>query len=170
MRHYVGVDIGLKGAMSLLSEEKKVLACEPIPTIDVLVGKKMRSQYDIQKIYEIIRAWTDDFHIEKAGMERLRAIPNQASMVAFSMGGGLQMFKTIFTILKIPFVEIEPHSWQKSVFGELGIQYTRETTKKASVQACRQLFPMFSFKRTPRCTTDDDGMTDSANISYYIAK
>ena len=167
MEYYLGVDLGLQGAISLISENKKLMICEPIPTIEVMVGKKMRNQYDISCINAIIKAWMSDYCIAKAGMERLRAIPHQASQVAFSMGGGTMLFKTLFTIYKIPFIEIEPRAWQKRIFGDLGVQYTAKTTKQASIQATKQLFPGFDFKRTKRSRIDDHNMTDSVLIGLF---
>ncbi len=166
--YFLSVDIGLSGAMSLISDSKELIACETIPVISVLVNKKMRNQYDISSINAILKAWMSDYNIVKIGFERLRAIPGQASQVAFSMGGGTMLFKTLATVHKIPFVEIEARSWQKKIFGELGIQYTGKTTKQASIQAAKQLFPGFNFKRTERCKVASSDMTDSACIGLYI--
>ena len=168
MKNYLGVDLGIKGAISLVSEDKKLLLCEPIPTIEVLVGKKIRNQYDIPAVHAIIMRIISDFPVEKAGMERLRAIPHQSSQTAFSMGGSTMLFKTLFTIAKIPCVEIEPRSWQKKVFGEWGIQYNGKTTKQASIQAAKQIFPGENFKRGARCRVDSSDMTDSSLIAYYL--
>lgn len=169
MKYFIGCDLGLSGAISLLDENKKIVFCKPMPTINVVVGKakKIRKQYDISAINVIIEKWESDIEISKAGFERLRAIPYQTSQTAFSMGGGAMLFKTLFTVHKIPFVEFEPRSWQKEIFGNLGIQYNKDTTKIASVQAAKQLFPGTNFRRTERCTKDDDGMTDSACIALY---
>jgi len=156
--------------MSLISNQASLLACEMIPTIEVMVGKKMRSQYDIQEIIRLVKGWTNDYHISRACFERLRPMPKQASQTGFSLGAGSMLFKTIFTFLNIPFMEIEPRTWQKDIFGELGIQYNKDTTKQASVQAARLLFPGFDFRPTERCTKDSDGLTDSALIASHCLK
>ena len=168
MKYVIGVDLGISGGISLVSENKELIICEPIPTIEVLVGKKMRNQYDISSINAIIKAWMDDYAIVKAGMERLRAFPGQSSQTGFSLGGSTMLFKTLFTIFKIPFIEIEPRAWQKKIFGDLGVQYTAKTTKQASVQAAKQLFPGFNFKRTEQSRVDSPDMTDSALIGLFI--
>jgi len=168
MRNYfLGIDIGLSGGITLLNEYKEIISCSPIPTISVLVNKKIRKQYDISAIYDIIKELSTTNNINLAGLERLRAIPNQNSQTAFSMGGGSMLFKTIFTILKIPFIEFEPRSWQKEIFGKLGVQYNKDTTKEASIQTVKLLFPGYDFKPTARCTKYSDGMTDSACIALY---
>ncbi len=166
-KYYLGCDLGLKGGLSLL-EDNKVIACEPMPVIEAMVGKKMRNQYDIKKIDEIIETWLirTDYKLT-AIMERLRAIPNQASQTGFSMGYGVGVFKTLMAVNKIPFIEIEPRDWQKKVFGDLGIQYDKKTTKQASIVAAKQLFPSVDFRPTERCKVYSDGMTDSALIGYY---
>jgi len=80
------------------------------------------------------------------------------------LGAGSMLFKSIFTFLNIPFMEVEPRTWQKAIFGELGVQYNSETTKQASVQAARLMFPGFDFRPTVRCKKDSDGLTDAALI------
>jgi len=168
MKYFLGIDLGLKGCMSLLNENKKLISCEPIPIIQVLVNKKMRNQYDISSINAIIKAWINDYNIVKIGFERLRGMPNQASQVAFSLGGATMLFKTLATVYKIFFVEIEARMWQKKIFGGLGIQYSSKTTKQASIQAAKQIFPGFCFKRTEKCRVDSSDMTDSSLIGLYL--
>jgi len=168
MDNYVlGIDLGLKGGLALIQNNKRLIAVEPIPTIESQIGKKLRNIYDLKAIHDLIAGWNADFTIVKAGMERLRAIPGQMSQTAFSMGFGSGVFKTLLTSLGIPFIEIEPRQWQKEIFGQLGIQYTKETTKQASIQAAKQLFPYMDFLRTERSRKADDGLCDSANIALY---
>lgn len=168
MKVYCGIDIGLSGAMSLVNNNNQLLTCESIPTIEMLVNKKKRNQYDINGINEIIKRWVSDYDIVKAGVERLRPIPRQASQVAFSMGAGSMLFKSLFTVYKIPYIEIEPRTWQKQIFKRAGIQYSGKTTKIASIAASKTLFPGISFKRTHKCKTDSSDLTDSACIALYV--
>lgn len=168
MNYYIGIDIGLKGGLSLIDDNKKLFFVKSIPTIDVLVGKKIRKQYDIKSIIDIIETFTIGRNITMTGFERLRAIPSQSSQTAFSMGGGAMLFKSICTFLEIPFTEIEPRAWQQKIFNQLGIQYNKDTTKKASIQAAKQLFPGELFLPNDRCRTASDGMTDAALIGLYI--
>lgn len=160
-----------------MNNNNQLLACEPMPIIKKIVGKKERSDYDIQEVYKIIKTWASDEHIARAGFERLRAFPGQSSQTGFSLGYGSSLFKTIFTILGIPFVEMEPRVWQKYIFERAGVQYTtklatqaekKKATKTASIQAAKQLFPGSDFKATERSRTDHDGITDAANIGLFI--
>jgi hypothetical protein len=167
MKHYIGVDIGLKGGMSIINEKKTLVHTTPIPTREVLVGKKIRNQYNINDISYIIKCWASDYEVASAGMERLRAIPNQSSQTAFSMGAGSMLFKAIFTFWSVPFLEFEPRAWQQKIFKTQGIQYNAKTTKQASIMACSQLWPQERFLATPRSRVPSDGMTDSACIALY---
>jgi len=167
LKFYLGVDLGLSGCMAVINNNNSLVLLELIPTIEVLINKKVRNQYDIQAINELFKAWISDFNIVKAGMERLRPIPQQASQVAFSLGGGTMLFKTLFTVYKIPYIEIEPRIWQKEIFKRAGVQYSGKTTKLASVAAAKTLFPGFSFRRTAKCKVDSPDMTDSAEIALY---
>jgi len=167
---YLGVDIGLSGALSLVNNRGTLMYCVPIPTLEATVNDKRRKQYYIQGVIRIIKDWANDEFILRACIERLRPIPKQASQVGFSLGGGAMLFKTIFTFLNIPFIEVEPHAWQKKIFGELGIQYTTKTTKEASVKAASQLFPGCDFRPSERCKKDSSDFTDSACIALYNLK
>ena len=163
----LGIDIGLIGGLSLL-DCKKLIATKPIPTFEAMVGKKIRNRYDIAETYKIIKDWNEKYKIDKACMENLK--PMQSSIASFSMGAGSMLFKTLLIVLEIPYSEIVPSKWQKDVFGELGIPYTGKTTKIASIQAAKQLFPQETFLRTKRSKKPCDGLTDSALIGYYLDK
>jgi len=167
MKHFIGIDIGLKGGMSLINEDSKLIYCIPIPVRDVLVGKSIRPQYEIEKVYKELFDWLQKHEIRKALFERLRAIPNQSSQTGFSMGSGSMMFKTLFTVMEIDFDEVEPYTWQKSIFGKCGISYSGDETKRASVEAAKKLFPGQEFKRTARSRTACDGLTDSALMAIH---
>ncbi len=170
MKYYIGVDLGLQGAISIIKKDGNLILCEPIPTISVMVGKKIRHQYDINTINEMFKFWISDYNISGAIMERLRAIPKQSAQTGFSLGGSTMLFKTLFTVYKIPYQEIEPRKWQKEIFSNLGIQYDKKTTKIASIQAAKQLFPGFNFKRTKKSRIDDNNLTDSALIAEYLRR
>ena len=83
MKTFLGVDLGLKGGLALLDNNSRLLACEPMPTIEILVGKKKRNQYDIQEINNIIKRWISEDFVVMACFERLRPMPGQAYKQAF---------------------------------------------------------------------------------------
>lgn len=167
-KFYLGIDIGINGCLTIINNQNSIIISEPTPTIDVLINKKIRKHYDIQSINELFKGWISDYTIVKAGFERMKPIPAQASQVAFSLGGGAMLFKVMCTVYKIPYIEIEPRSWQKEIFKRAGIQYDGNTTKIASIAAAKRLFPGFCFKRTAKCKVDDANMTDSACIAMYV--
>lgn len=153
--------------MSLLSDKKTILHCIPMPVRDTWVNKKIRPQYHIEEIIAIIKSWISDYHVEKLVMERVSAIPFQSSQTAFSLGGATFMFETICAMLKIHVEVVEPRAWQKKIFGDLGISYDKKTTKQASIQAAKILFPDFDFRKSEKCRVASDGKTDSVLIGFY---
>lgn len=159
----IGIDIGLSGGIAIIDGDK--LTVYTMPVISVRVGKKMRNQYDIQGIYSILKDCKGE-----AVIERLRALPFNGALSAFSMGAGQMLFKTLFTVLGIQYKEIEPRTWQSQVFKSLRIQYNKSTTKEASILSAKQLFPSVSFKTTERCKKDSDGLTDATCIAYWAKK
>lgn len=169
-KYYLGIDLGLKGGLSLIRDDKKLICVDLIPTISVKVGKKLRNKYDLRSIIDLISAWNTEYNIVKAGMERLRGMPGQSSITGFSMGYGSGVFKTILVMLGIPYVEFEPVVWQRAIFKPLGVQYDKKTTKQASIQAAQQLAPSENFLRTERSKVPCDGLTDSFLIGLYTLK
>ena len=166
-KSYIGIDIGIDGGLSIIDEDRNLIFCEPMPTVDVFINKKNRKKYNLQEINQLIESWKKEYKIHMAGIERLRPIPKQSSQTGFSLGGGSMLFKELFTILGIPFVEIEPHVWQKEIFNSLGVQYNKKNLKQASILAAKQLFPSMDFKPTERAKKESDGMTDSCLIAEY---
>ena len=169
-KYYLGIDLGISGAISLMSDNKGLIICEPLPTVSVMVGKKMRNQYDVVAINEMFRAWVSDYNIVGAIAENLRAFPGQSSQTGFSLGKSAMLFKVLCTIYKISYLTTEPVKWQKEIFSSQGIQYDGKTTKQASILAAKQLFPGFNFKKTDRCKKDDHNMTDSACLVEYLRR
>lgn len=167
---YVGVDIGMEGGISLLNQDGKLMDCQPMPTIEVLVNTKTRKKYNLQEINQLVKEWSSNNKIIMSGMERLKPIPKQSSQTGFSLGGGSMLFKELFTILGLPFVEVEPRDWQKEIFDSMGVQYNKKNLKQASILAAKQLFPSADFKPNEKCRKESDGMSDSALIAEYIRR
>ncbi len=69
--------------------------------------------------------------------------------------------------------QVDAKDWQKIMLlrnaqGALApVPRGRKALKAASIAKARKLFPSVDFKRTPRCKTHSDGMTDSALIAAY---
>lgn len=165
MKIYIGIDVGLNGGITAIDKDGKILECIVTPTIEIIVNKKKKNQYDIQAIDRIIKALAQKNTCHGI-LERLRAMPQQSSQSGFSLGYGSAVFETLFTTHGIRYEKVEPRTWQKAMF--VGYNYTSEQTKIISIQVAKTLAPGQSFLASPRCKNDHDGLTDSFCMAHYL--
>ena len=162
---YIGVDIGVAGGLCAIGEDDKIIDCVVMPTMEIIVNKKKKNQYDLQAINLWIIKMTDTFQC-CAIMERLRPMPSQMSQTAFSLGYGTAIFETLFTVHGIKFEKIEARKWQQNMF--TGFTYTKDQTKVISIQVAKTMEPSYDWRATERCKVAHDGKTDSYLLSIYL--
>ena len=162
---YIGIDVGLNGGICSIDENGKIFSCIVMPTIEIIVNKKKKNQYDIQAINNHIRELSTSSETCSGLLERLRPMPQQSSQSGFSLGYGSAVFETLFTTYGIRFEKIEPRVWQKAMF--IGHNYTSEQTKIVSIEVAKQLAPGHDWRATERCKIAHDGKTDAFCIATY---
>lgn len=165
MKVFIGIDVGLNGGITAVDENGKTISCVVIPTMEIIVNKKKKNQYDIQAIDKIIKGLAKENTCHGI-LERLRAMPQQSSQSGFSLGYGSAVFETLFTTHGIRYEKVEPAKWQKAMF--VGYNYTKEQTKVISVQVAKTIDPGQSFLASERCKKDHDGLTDSFCMAHYL--
>ncbi len=177
----IGVDPGFRGGLTYMrgTIEANLVAVYPMP----MVGKEI----DLDQIKEWTKRWIlmwgGDWHawIEDAqAMRRPQrgatacpacgSLPGTQGVVAtgtFMRGAGL--VEGCLRGIGIECTRIKAQTWHKSMLGPTRPR-GRAAVKAASIVRARELFPGVDFKRTARCTTYSDGMTDSALIAAHGSK
>lgn len=129
----IGIDPGLDGAVTILSEG--TIKIYDTPTITVQGAKKKKRHYDMPAMYAILfPLCVSSADKCQAIIEQVNAMPGQGVTSMFSMGFGLGAWHMLLTALAIPFAQVRPQAW-KAEFGLKG------KDKNGSILRAKQLFP-----------------------------
>lgn len=145
----IGIDPGISGAIAVFDTESRQVIFHDTPTVTVKVGKKFKNQMNAPEIVEILE------YLKVRGevfvtIEKVNAMPGrkndphhpgqtmEASMgvtSAFNFGMGFGIWIGILSALKVPFQQVHPITWKKSVMADMSKE------KDASRIKAMQLFP-----------------------------
>lgn len=146
---YVGIDPGITGSVATLDDSNRCIEFYDTPTVTTKVGKKFKNQMDAPAIVLLLEGITSG-HEVIVTIEKVNAMPGwksdpdnpgqrvQASMgvtSAFNFGCGYGIWLGILSALKLPFQQVHPLTWKRSMMMDMG----RE--KDASRVKAMQLFP-----------------------------
>ena len=164
MKYFIGIDPGLHGGIAILEQSGKPAAVHAMPTLKL--GDK--DTLDLNEIRDIFRFYdspteTGNGDVKIVVIEQQRAMPKQGVTSTFTIGKGYGQLMGICAGMSIPYTIVQPREWQKKMFGGM----PKGDGKKHSILIARQLFPNTIFKKTPRCTSIHDGMTDAILIAEY---
>ena len=163
----IGIDIGLRGAIVVLSPEPFRKAIPPIQM--PLIGK----QLDINTLYKYLSVYQNtDCHVV---FEQLAPIFGTSKATAFSMGYQLGIFESICVSLKLPYTKVPPKVWQKEMFMGVteiikqGKKRSRDTKAMALI-AAKRLYPDMDFLATADCHVPHDGIIDALLMAIYCQR
>ena len=163
MNLYVGIDLGLSGAIAILRDREPAKNEDilDMPTFAVKTAKKNRHDYDIPTICQMIRSWSMDSEPVRihACFEKVNAFPGQGVTSMFSFGRGLGIWQGILSALQIPFTEVTPQAWKKAMMGGT------PKDKGTAIIIAKRLFPGLNFIH--QC---DHNRADAVLIAEYIRR
>lgn len=137
---WIGIDPGLTGAFSAISEDGKI-AFADMPTIAVKSGKKNRNEYDAATIVEYLDSLKRNVGVECIAIERQQAMPAtlqgrmQGSTSTFRTGFGFGLLIGILSGLRLPYELVAPVSWKNALMRDC------PKDKGASIIVAARLFP-----------------------------
>ena len=173
----IGVDPGKEGGMTIFLDDK-LTSVHALPFVgkdlalrDIMVWCERLNLGHKKVGWDHWHAWIEEAQAfpgklkpekcRKCGLVTMRRqAQGVVSTGTFMRGAGL--IEGCFIGMGIDCTRIKAKAWQKIMLtGMRG----RAALKAASIAQARQLFPSVTFKRTQRCRTYSDGMTDSALIA-----
>jgi len=157
MAFYVGVDIGLDGAISAIDEKQEVRHVYPMPII-----KGKRKNYDILRIIAIFRLLKTTAKKLFVVVEKPTPRPVISCTANFMLGGGLYLFEGILTTRGISYQVVTARTWQKDLLKGLN-----KDTKTASIMFCKRKWPKTDLRKTNKCVKDHSGVADSLCMALY---
>lgn len=164
---YIGIDIGLNGAISI--EHKGVLTTHKMP----LIG----TEIDYHKLHEILEPFEGGNGI--VVFEKLGQIFNTSKATAFSMGYQAGAVEMACIARSIPYIKITAKEWQKEMFtgvdnivkkSKLSKSGETRDTKAMALIAIKRLLPNLKLTFGDRATKPHDGLIDSVLMVEYAKR
>jgi crossover junction endodeoxyribonuclease RuvC len=126
---FIGIDPGKSGNICILYPNKNIELYET-PLND--------KQYDIPRMYEILKNTKTKNKDIYLVMERSTAMPGQGSVSMFSFGMGFGIWLGLINALEIPYALVHPRTWTKYM-----LEGAPGEGKERAFSVARRLFPQW---------------------------
>lgn len=163
MKSYIGIDIGLHGAI--------VFNQEPITIYKMPLIKKVLDIDEINAIFKMIK----NSHVT---YENLNVIFGSSKATAFSMGYQSGVIEAFCKAYELPYTKVNAKEWQKEMFKGIpeislppskGSLKGKRDTKAMALIAVKRLFPNVQLTMGKE-TKPNDGIVDALLISEYAKR
>ena len=147
---YVGIDPGKSGAYAAVAynrEGGRTAWARPWNDEDFLADMDVYARSD-EPVF--------------VTLERVSAMPKQGVKSMFTFGTEYGFIQGVLRALELPFETVPPGIWKKA--------YALGKDKRASIEACKRLFPDVGLLRTDRCKVEHDGMAEALLLADYGSK
>ena len=140
----MGIDPGAKGAVGLISLDKKHHEVYDTPA-------------DIPSMAQLILDIEEEHRIVLCAIEDVHAMPKQGVVSMFNFGRNVGAWLGILSGARIPYLQVRPQEWQKvCLYGKKG------ETKERSLTQARELYPDLDLKLKKH-----DGRADAMHLANY---
>jgi len=161
---YVGIDIGLDGALAALSEQGEVLCVSRMP---LLKNSHKRNEISSPALASWLLELLDQTGFVAAEtrvvMEYVHSFGYESRSSMFSFGRSDGKTRAVLEVLAIPFTDVDPKTWQKALFPS---RTKKENTKLAAIEYCEQKWGRFLTQELGIHQLTD-GMADALCIAEY---
>lgn len=155
----IGIDPGAKGALGIIHDDGTAsvfpLKCS-IRNGSTIV--------DTVALREVLRDLIREDYATVAIEEPLSSAISSARTIA-SCWRNFGRIEAVMDGLRLEYRAVPPRVWQSAILGKV----PKGESKAASIAAAKSAFPGLSLHRSPRCSTDCDGLADALNIARYLA-
>lgn len=127
---WVGIDVGLGGAVAMIDDGGGLAAVHDVPTL--VVGAKGRRDYDAQGVVALVRGLLRDGPLCVA-LEQCFS-PRGAGMQSFGLGLGFGLWCGVLSSLGVGYTTVPPAAWKRR-YGLL------KAGKDAATAAALRLYP-----------------------------
>jgi hypothetical protein len=165
MIRVLGIDPGLDGALAVLDLQQggtilHLTKVVPTPTLDVMVNKKKRRDYDVPGMWHLVEdaVYPADVQVAMVGLEHQGPRPKEGVVSSYRTGHGYGLWRALVVAAQLPLTIVQPLVWRRE-FGLL------RAGKQASVRAAVEGFPNY-----PWSLTRHDGAADAILIAAFVAR
>jgi len=106
---YIGIDVGIRGGITIIENGKIDVFCMPI--MQKIVNKKKKNIYDLKKIVEILKPYSNKNVLCLVEIQSVR--PGEGGVSAQSNGKGWGQLLGVTTALGFNVVEVSSQRWKK---------------------------------------------------------
>lgn len=149
----IGIDPGLSGAVSVLSDDGSVELVADTPTLEVKSKSKTQREYQIPEMHKVLKQYAEN---SRAVLEDIHALPGEAIRSAFSIGKGVGIWQGLLVANGIPYEMVTPQRWKPTMLEGMGHD------KDASRYRAQQLFPGAELSRKK-----DHGRADALLMAEF---
>jgi len=144
-KHYLAIDPGQKGGMCIVRFDGAAMEWIRMPAGTV-------------RITDWISAVNSKYRNLVMVTERSQPMPKQGIVGAFRYGAHFGIFETMAIMLQVPYHEVSPLIWKRSL--------RVSSNKQDSITACRKIFPKVEL--IPEgCRTPHDGIAEALLIAQW---
>ena len=160
---YIGIDVGITGALAVLNAETKEIRFYDAPSLEIKVGKKFKKVPNIQEMVAILKQYRGPDVL--AGVEKVNAMPDvgtgakMGATSAFSFGTNFGLWLGILAALEIPYQQVHPATWKAKVMAGMSKE------KDASRVRAMELYPHISSQLARK---KDHARGDALLIARYL--
>jgi hypothetical protein len=166
MRKYIGIDIGKKGAVCILTEDGEEAARAKMPMI-----KNVVDWHTLNRMLELHEGFNGMVVFEKLGV-----IFGSSKKTAFSMGEQYGSVRMCCIANSLIYTEVSPKKWQAEMFAGQEKIYktgskTKVDTKAMALVAAKRLFPdMEDLTLSDKAQVPHDGFIDALLMAEYARR
>lgn len=159
----MGIDPGRTGSICFRHIETRAMEFFELPYLE--------TEPDIVSTRDLLknlcqRAAIDNDRL-KVYLEKAQSMPGNSGQGMLKYGRASGIIEGLLCGYFIPYELVTPRVWTKEVHAGAG-HYVN--AKHKSIIVAKRLFPHIEFKRTLRCTKDDEGRIDACLIAEYGAR
>lgn len=155
----IGIDPGLRGALSFLDPSNSDLFVEDMPVVE---GQKGKNQVDATQIVRIINDWRFCCEDERPHVvcELVGAMPGQGVTSMFNFGTSYGVIKGVIAAMGLPITFVRPAEWKRDLRVPASKEGARARATELFPESARTLWPLKSH----------DGRAEAALIAYFGKK
>lgn len=150
MKYYVGIDVGLKGAIAIIEENNVIL-------------HDMPERHDFREIERILLAIPNEE--SRVIIESQNPFPGQGVVSVYSLGWQVGYLHALLDYFKMPYEETRSTNWMK-FYGLHGKKHA--DGKKALYEKAKKLYP--SAELLGEKGALKDGRVDALLIAHYCKR
>lgn len=164
MMYFLGIDVGLSGAVALLDHDGKFIAVESVPIMaSGKGGAKVTRQINAAGLCALLRDWKypidpDDSAYSMRSMmavvESASAMPKQGVASVFSLGQSFGIILGVLAALEISYQLVRPAQWKQYY----GLSRDKEQARAKAIQ----LYPFVDLHRK-----QDHGKAEALLLARY---